>query len=106
MKNQTDTNLTTREVAILEAILNYEDRGSQLSDNFSNCDLEDAHRICGGKHEAAGVMGSLVKKGLIYAAFEEDSDLLWLTIDGVNTIFDNIEANGFSHLCKTAYLGK
>ena len=85
------TTLTALEVQVLDYCLNYQDRESQLNDNYSNCDLSDAHKICGGKHEAAGVIGSLCKKGLVYDPASDEDSIIWLTEDGVNAIFDNKE---------------
>ena len=87
--------LTTREAAMLDAALNYETREDQHSDNYSNLCLSDYYAICGGQHEAAGVIGSLTKKGLAYMecadAYAPDP-IIWLTDEGVDAIFDHIES--------------
>ena len=85
--------LTKLEVDILSACLNYDNIQSQLSDNYSNCDLKDAHKICSGKHEAAGVIGSLCKKGLIYDPMQEENKIIFMTEEGVKSIFAHIEKN-------------
>lgn len=89
--------LTTREAAMLKAALNYSDRANQHEDNFSNLCLADAYAICGGKHEAAGVIGSLATKGLAYMDDPNDymcrpSPMIELTDEGIDAIFDHIES--------------
>lgn len=79
--------LTNLEADILVACLNYDNIESQLSDNHSNCDLRDAHKICGGKHQAAGVIGSLCKKGLIYDPLQDENKMIYMTEEGVKAIF-------------------
>jgi len=79
--------LTDLEAKILNACLNYDDILSQLSDNYSNCDLKDAHAICGGKHQSAGVIGSLCKKGLILDPMSDENFIISMTDEGVKAIF-------------------
>jgi len=88
-----NVSLTVLEVEILTACLNYDNIESQLSDNYSNCDLKDAHRICGGKHQASGVIGSLCKKGLVCDPLQDENKIIWLTKDGVRAIFAHIATN-------------
>ena len=90
--------LTLKEAQLLEAALNYDDRESQLDDNYSNADLTTAHYIAGGKHEGAGLIGSLVKKGYVENPEATTMDLngedyvgIWLTPAGVHAIFDYLE---------------
>jgi hypothetical protein len=87
---QEGISLTNLEIDILFACLNYDNIQSQLSDNYSNCDLKDAHKICGGKHQAAGVIGSLCKKGLIYDPMQEENKIIFMTEEGVRAIFANL----------------
>lgn len=78
---------------MLNAALNYETREAQHSDNYSNLCLSGSYAICGGKHEAAGVIGSLTTKGLAYMEGADDYDrdpIIWLTDEGVDAIFDHI----------------
>ncbi len=82
------TSLTTLEAALLTKCLNYDTREDQMQDNYTNADLSDAYNICGGKHEAAGVIGSLSKKGLIHDLDAEDGSMIWLTDNGINAIFN------------------
>ena len=83
------TTLTTLEAELLSKSLNYDDRDNQLQDNYTNADLSDAYNICGGKHQAAGVIGSLCKKGLIADPAGDEDSMIWLTVNGVNAIFDH-----------------
>lgn len=82
--------LTNYEFIALNACLNYDDREAQLSDNFSNGGTKEIAKACGISQRAAGgVMSSLIQKGLaIYDDNEGHGDILWLTEDGVNLIFD------------------
>jgi hypothetical protein len=85
-----NTTLTTLEADLLNACLNYTDNiESQLNDNFSNCDLYDAREICGGRHQAAGVIGSLCKKGLIEDPASDEDRIIWLTEDGIHAIYNH-----------------
>jgi len=85
------TTLTTLEAELLSKCLNYDTRNDQLQDNYTNADLSDAYNICGGKHEAAGVIGSLIKKGLICDLDADDGSMIWLTEDGIHAIFNHQE---------------
>ena len=85
------TNLTILEAALLSKCLNHDNREDQIQDNYTNADLSDAYNICGGKHEAAGVIGSLSKKGLICDLDADDGSMIWLTEDGVHAIFNHKE---------------
>lgn len=89
--------ITDNEHAALVACLNYDDRASQLSDNFSNGDADKiAHATGLSLQGAGGVISSLIQKGLATAEEQEvngDSyDYVELTELGVNLIFDRIEA--------------
>lgn len=88
-----NVSLTALEADVLSTCLNYDNIASQLSDNHSQCDLRDAHKICGGKHQASGVIGSLCKKGLIYDPLQDESRLIFMTEDGVRAIFAHIANN-------------
>ena len=82
--------LTNLEIDILFACLNYNNIESQLSDNHSQCHLKDAYVICGGKHQAAGVISSLCKKGLIYNPMQDEGKMIFMTEEGVRAIFANL----------------
>ena len=88
-------NITALEYAAMKICLNYNDRESQLDDNFSNGGHEDFMEKLGlNRQAAAALCGSLEKKGL---GENDDNDgdghILWLTEDGVNAIFDHLEKN-------------
>ena len=88
-----NVSLTVLEVSVLTQCLNYDNIASQLSDNHSQCHLKDAQVICGGKHQASGVIGSLCKKGLIYDPMQDESKMIFMTEDGVRAIFAHIANN-------------
>jgi hypothetical protein len=88
-----NVSLTSLEANVLSACLNYDNIQNQLGDNYSNCDLRDAHKICGGKHQASGVIGSLCKKGLIYDPMQEENKIIFMTEEGVRAIFAHIANN-------------
>ena len=92
-ETHSNISLTDLEAKILSACLNYDKMEAQLSDNYSNCDLKDAHKICGGKHQASGVIGSLCKKGLVYDPLQDENKIIWLTEDGVRAIFAHNATN-------------
>ena len=64
--------LTERERKVLDLIVNYEDAESQVSDNYSNANIADL-RAEFGKHETAGLLGSLEKKGFVWVEDELDA---------------------------------
>lgn len=87
-------NLTENEAQALALTLNYESRESQHSDNFSNAGVEELCKHFGwNAHQVGGLISSLSQKGLAYHD-HEDVDLLWLSPQGVDAIFDYMEANG------------
>ena len=88
------TNLTDLEIAAMKICLNYDNRQTQLDDNYSN----GGHRefMSGlkiNRHASAALCGSLETKGM---AWNDDNEgnghILWLTDEGVNVIFDIMEA--------------
>jgi len=86
-------NLTENEIKALKMCLNYNDRASQLSDNYSNAGAEDfALMLFNGNMQAAGgLITSLTSKGM-GDVDNDDADIFWLSEKGVNTIFDILEA--------------
>ena len=91
--------LTDNEYRVLKLCLNYDDRESQLSDNYSQGGCAEAmHELKWNAQQVGGLFASLEKKGLAYA--DEDgvngqpADILWLTEEGVNAVFDEIERRG------------
>lgn len=88
-----EVTLTDNEVKALEACLNYSDRASQLSDNYSVAGAAEIAVAIGSSRKAAGgVQSSLIQKGLAFID-EDDVDILWLTEAGVNAIFDRLEGS-------------
>jgi len=90
-------NLTPNEVIALEVCLNYEDRANQLADNYSNGGTAEFMAALGwNEQQVGGLMTSLIEKGLGFADEDgvngEPVDVFWLTEDGVNAVFDVIEA--------------
>lgn len=82
--------LTANEVKGMNATLNYDNRESQLSDNYSNAGMEELmSELQWSKRQVVGLIGSLTKKGLV--SYDKEDDILWLTEKGVNAIFDEIE---------------
>jgi len=83
--------LTENEVAALEICLNYDDRESQLSDNYSNGGAtEFADELFNGNKQAAGgLIASLTLKGM--GGIDEDDDIFWLSEDAIHVIFDLID---------------
>lgn len=72
------TGLTGKEVELLECCVS--------SDEHWPARDKDAHRIAGGKHQGAGLIGSLVRKGLVYDEDAEDPGEVRATPDGVNAL--------------------
>ena len=87
------THLTENEFKALQMTLNYEDRESQHSDNFSNAGIDEISSglFNGNRKAAGGLVTSLMEKGLAFYDKEDDVDLLWLTEKGVDVVFDAIE---------------
>lgn len=87
-------NITEREYAAMEICLNYNDRESQLSDNYSNGGIDEFMSELGlNRHQAAQLCGSLEEKGLGWNDDNEgNGHILWLTYEGVNAIFDYRES--------------
>jgi hypothetical protein len=86
------TTLTANELKALETCLNYDDRESQLSDNFSNGGAAEFRAVLGwNREQVAALIGSLEKKGMGGMDSEGD-DIFWLSEDGVNAVFDHLEA--------------
>ena len=86
-----DTKLTPNEIIAMELTLNYNDRESQQGDNYSVAGVKEIRAELGwsGK-QVGGLISSLEQKGMAVMD-DEGYDLLWLTDEGVNAIFDIIE---------------
>jgi DNA-binding MarR family transcriptional regulator len=82
--------LTSNEITAMKATLNYNDRESQHSDNFSNAGVDELQGVLNwNKHQVAALIGSLEKKGMAW--YDAEFDLLWLNPEGVDAIFDVID---------------
>ena len=100
--------LTDNEIAMLTICLNYDNRETQLSDNYTRGTVGHAHALMGSKEAGAGLIGSLVKKGLVldpsvhgtdpndafmgYKPWGPEENMVWMTDEGVNAIFDHIDS--------------
>lgn len=86
--------LTENEIKALKICLNYDERVTQLSDNFSNGGHEEFKAELGwDDKQVAALIGSLEKKGMGSGDDNEgNGHIFWLSEDGVNAIFDIIEA--------------
>jgi hypothetical protein len=83
--------LTEAEITCLKACLNYDSREAQLSDNYSNGDPNEFQaQLDWNMHQVGGVMTSLKAKGM--GDYDAEDDIFWLSVEGVNAVFDLIEA--------------
>jgi hypothetical protein len=87
-------NITDREYAAMEICLNYNDRETQLIDNFSNGGFAEFMSELGlSRHQAAQLCGSLEEKGLgVNDGNQGNGHIMWLTDAGVHAIFDRRES--------------
>ena len=108
--------LTEAEFQALKACLNYDDRESQLEDNFSNGGPTEFAQVLGWDlHQVGGLITSMKNKGL--GDLDDRSDemlrddngrlypegkvpvelhIFWLSKAGVNAVFDEIEARSMT----------
>lgn len=88
------TTLTTLEIAAMKICLNYKDRANQLDDNYSNGGLREfMSSLKLNRHAAAALIGSLETKGMGWSDDNEgNGNIFWLSPEGVNAIFDIIDA--------------
>ena len=85
--------LTDAEITAIRTCLNYGNRESQLSDNFSNGGMVEFMDALGwNRNQVAALIGSLEKKGM---GWSDDNDgnghIFWLSEKAVNIIFDIME---------------
>ncbi len=97
------TNLTANEITAMEMCLNYDDRGSQHSDNHSNaCPADIGMKLGWDYRQLGGLLAGLTRKEMIMIddrSAEADKSLhqnphmhiVYLTEKGVDAIFDIIE---------------
>jgi hypothetical protein len=84
------TTLTTNEIAFLKQVINYDDREGQKSDNISNAGMQEAVALMGGKHNGAGLLGSLTAK-MIGEMHCDGYDVFEIYHDMIDTVYDAIE---------------
>lgn len=85
--------LTDNEIKVLESCLIYDVRECQLQCNPSDTVAADIAKLLGWTlQQAGGLMSSLQKKGMIWLEDHDDRTDVYLTDEGVNAIFDVIEA--------------
>ena len=86
--------LTKNETKAIQMCLNYNNRASQLSDNYSNAGAEDfANMLFNGNLQAAGgLITSLTNKGM-GDMDTEGYDIFWLSETAVNLIFNMLDKN-------------
>jgi len=102
-KNTDMKKLTDNEMKAVKLCLNYDDRDGQLCDNYSNGGVEEFKRGLGwNAQQVGGLIASLTEKGIGY--MDDDPflviggngklhtpDIFWLTEEGVNAYFDQLE---------------
>lgn len=72
-------NLTTLQDKFIRECINYKSLSDQQSDNYCNAGMGVAIRLAGSKHAGAGLIGSLIAKGL--GDMDEVYDIFWLDDD-------------------------
>lgn len=88
------THLTQNEITALKICLNYDNREDQLSDNYSNGGAPEFKKALGwNDKQVAALISSLEQKGMGYGDENNgNGHIFWLSEDGVETIFDVIQA--------------
>jgi len=82
-------NLTTLQEQFIRECINYENLSSQQSDNYCNAGMGTAIKITGSKHGGAGLIGSLLAKGL--GDMDGDGyDIFWLDDDILPQLFKEL----------------
>ena len=84
------TTFTANEIAFLKQVINYEDRESQKYDNISNAGMQEAAALMGGKHNGAGLLGSLTAK-MIGEMHCDGYDVFEIYDNMIDTVYDAIE---------------
>src|SRR5690625_7662447 len=92
MKNN---KLTEIEATILRTCLNYNDRESQLDDNFSNGGIEEFEAALPdlNRNQIGAHMTNLIKRGYITEPDPESRGIVWTSEDGVHAILAHLEPN-------------
>ena len=86
--------LTQNEIVAIKLCLNYNNREAQHCDNFSNGGSEEFKEALGWNNkQVAALIGSLEEKGMGYGDDNEgNGHIFWLSDEGIDAIFDIIEA--------------
>ena len=84
------TTFTANEIAFLRMVINYTDRDNQRCDNCSNAGMAEAIILMGGKHNGAGLLGSLTAKG-IGEMHCDGYDVFEIYEDRIDTVYDALE---------------
>jgi len=84
------TTFTANEIAFLRMVINYTDRDNQRCDNCSNAGMAEAITLMGGKHNGAGLLGSLTAKG-IGEMHCDGYDVFEIYEDRIDTVYDALE---------------
>jgi len=85
-----NTSFTDNEIAFLKQVINYDDRESQKYDNISNAGMAEAIVLMGGKHNGAGLLGSLTAK-MIGEMHCDGYDVFEIYDHMIDTVYDAIE---------------
>ena len=87
--------ITENEVRAMKLCLNYDNRGDQRSDNFSNAGpTEIAEALGWNMHQIGGLLTSLEQKDLVKGVADSpdvEMHIAVLTAKGIDLIFDTIE---------------
>jgi len=99
--------ITKNEWSVLTLALNYDDRESQLSDNFSNCDMDMMKAMGWSEYKIGGVVSQLQQKELGHLEDKAETRMMaggcpiraknqrfHLSEAGVNYLFDIYEQTG------------
>ena len=86
---------TENELRAVKVCLNYNDRESQICDNYSNGGVEEFKlELDWNDQQVGGLISSMTEKGIGYIDNEESDGIFWLTEDGINAYFDQLEKQG------------
>ena len=84
--------LTENEMKAVKVCLNYNNRDAQLNDNYSNGGVEEFKLELGwNDQQIGGLISSMAEKGIGYMDNKYANAIFWLTEDGVNAYFDQLE---------------
>ena len=91
MNTEAKIKLTEQEKMVLDNTVNYDTAEAQRGDNYSNlaCDKEDAKSLGLSIHSLRGIVGSLVKKGIVYLddIMDDGTEFIYLTELGIEVYY-------------------